>query len=203
MKIKFLEAAAFLALFICIAACVGFEKDCEDIRQNVLRLHVIADSDSQEAQKLKLQVRDALLLKGEELFSDNDSLDSAQIKLSDNLEQMKKIAEETVKEKGYTYPVEVLLTESYFPTRQYGDITLPAGKYNALKVVIGEGEGQNWWCVMFPPMCLPAASKDEAKLTDVLNEKSMDIVSNEQKYEVRFWIVEKWYELKEWVKGRV
>ena len=90
---------------------------------------------------------------------------------------------------------DIEITRCYFPTRQYGGITLPAGEYNALRVILGEGEGENWWCVMFPPMCLPAAGEDEKKLSDVLNEKSMDIVSKSQKYEVRLWIVEKWYEL--------
>ncbi len=195
MKIRIIEASVFLALFICIFSCLCFEKDCCDIRDNVLRLHVIADDDSAEAQSLKLEVRDALLKKGAELFLGNDSLSAAQGKLSDNLSGLKKIAEDTVKQRGYTYEADIEITRCYFPTRQYGGITLPAGEYNALRVILGEGEGENWWCVMFPPMCLPAAGEDEKKLSDVLNEKSMDIVSKSQKYEVRLWIVEKWYEL--------
>lgn len=194
MKIRLAEISAFAALFMCIFSCICFENDCEDIRDNVLRLHVIADSDSAEAQSLKLKVRDEILSKGGELFSGNDSLASAENKLSDNLDELKAIAERTVRESGYTYSAEVELAKCYFPTRQYGDITLPAGNYNAVRVILGEGGGQNWWCVMFPPMCLPAASEDEVKITDVLDEKSMDIVSKRQKYEVRLWIVEKWYE---------
>ena len=203
MKIRIFEASAFIALFICIISCIAFEKDCEDIRSNVLRLHVIADSNSSEAQSVKLKVRDAILEESGELFEGNTSLDGAEIRLSENLDTMKAVAERTLRENGYTYSAEVEITECYFPTRHYGDITLPAGYYNALRVVLGEGEGENWWCVMFPPMCLPAASKDEAKLSDVLDEKSLDIVSDSGKYEVRFWIVEKWYELKEWVGDRL
>lgn len=201
MKIRIFEISAFLALFLSIGICLAFENDCKDIRSNVLRLHVIADSNSKEAQSVKLKVRDALLTEGRELFEGNVSVDEAEIRLSENLYRMKSVAERTLRENGYTYSAEVEITECYFPTRRYGDITLPAGYYNALRVVLGEGEGENWWCVMFPPMCLPAASKDEAKLDDVLNEKSMDIVSKSGKYEVRFWIVEKWYELKEWIRG--
>lgn len=195
MKLRIFELSAVVALFICIALCVGFENDCEDIRDNVLRLHVIADSDSAEAQSVKLKVRDALIKEGRELFEGNMNIEAAQVRLSGSLDRMKEVAERTLRENGYTYSAEVELSECYFPTRQYGSVTLPAGNYNALRVILGSGEGQNWWCVMFPPICLPAASKDEAKLDDVLDEKSMDIVTGGKKYEVRFWIVEKWYEL--------
>ena len=201
MKTRIFEISSFTALFICIVACIAFEKDCEDIRSNVLRLHVIADSNSAEAQSVKLMVRDAILEESKELFEGNGSIEGAEVRLSENLDVMKAVAERTLRENGYTYSAEVEITECYFPTRQYGDITLPAGYYNALRVVLGSGEGKNWWCVMFPPMCLPAAGKDEAKLSDVLDERSLDIVSDSGKYEVRFWIVEKWYELKEWIRG--
>lgn len=201
MKMRILEISALTAMIICIAMCVSFEKDCEDIRGNVLRLHVIADSDSAAAQSVKLKVRDALLTEGRELFEGNGSIDEAEVKLSENLDRMKSVAERTLRENGYTYSAEVEITECYFPTREYGGVTLPAGYYNALRVVLGSGEGQNWWCVMFPPMCLPAAEKDETQLSDVLDERSIDIVSDKGRYEVRFWVVEKWYELREWIRG--
>lgn len=202
MKIRIFEISAFLALIISVAVCLTFEKDCEDIRSNVLRLHVIADSNSAEAQSVKLTVRDALLEEGRELFEGNGNIEEAEIRLSENLDKMKAVAERTLREKGFTYSAEVEITECYFPTRQYGSVTLPAGYYNALRVVLGSGEGENWWCVMFPPMCLPAAGEDEARLSDVLDEKCLDIVSDSGKYEVRFWIVEKWYELKEWISDK-
>ena len=195
MKIRISELSAIVALLICIIMCVGFEKDCENIRENVLRLHVVADSDSDEAQTVKLKVRDALLEQSRELFEGNRNIDTAQVRLSTELDKMKETAERVLAENGYTYSAQVELRKCYFPTRQYGDVTLPAGYYNALRVVLGSGEGQNWWCVMFPPMCLPAAGRQEAKLSDVLDEKSLEIVTESKKYEVRFWIVEKWYEL--------
>lgn len=195
MKQRFLEISLFLSLFVCIISCMSFENNCEDIRQNILRLHIIASSDSEEDQTLKLQVRDALLQQGKEIFTQNDSLATAESKIRENLDLLTQTAQNTVYSLGYTYPVKVEIKESYFPTREYENATLPAGYYNALKVIIGEGSGQNWWCVMFPPMCLPAASDSEAQLSDVLNEKEFDIVTNESRYEVRFWIVEKYQEL--------
>lgn len=201
MKTRILEISVFLSLFICIISCVSFENDCKSIRESLLRLHVIASGDTKEEQALKLRVRDEILQKGSEIFAHNDTLKDAERKIEDNLDLLRDIAENTVKANGYTYPVKVTLAESYFPTRRYDNITLPAGTYNAVKVIIGEGTGQNWWCVMFPPMCLPAAGEKEAIIGDVLGEKEADIVTNEKKYEVRFWIVEKWQELKEKIRN--
>ncbi len=201
MKTRTLEIAVFVSLFICILSSLSFDRDCEDIRQNLLRLHVIASGDTQKEQELKLKVRDAILTAGADIFSQNDDLTKAKSKAEENIGILQSIAESTLRKNGCTYPVVVEITECYFPTRQYENITLPAGKYNAVRVIIGEGKGKNWWCVMFPPMCLPAAKENEAELSDVLNEKSMNIVENGKKYEVRLWIVEKWYELRERVES--
>ena len=189
MKIKILEISVFAALLICVISSVSFSNECDDIRSSLLRLHVIASGDTEEEQALKLKVRDAILKDGADIFSQNDCLDSAFEKAGKNLKKLTESAEKTIRENGYTYDVRVELTECYFPTRVYENITLPAGKYNAVRVIIGDGEGKNWWCVMFPPMCLPAAKENEAVLNDILGEKSMDIISNSHKYEVRFWIV--------------
>jgi stage II sporulation protein R len=102
MKIRILEISAFLALIISVAVCLTFEKDCEDIRSNVLRLHVIADSNSAEAQSVKLTVRDALLEEGRELFEGNGNIEEAEIRLSENLDKMKAVAERTLRENGFT-----------------------------------------------------------------------------------------------------
>jgi len=197
MKTRTLEIAVFVSLFICVLSSLSFDRDCEDIRQNLLRLHVIASGDTQKEQELKLKIRDAILSAGADIFSENDDLIKARSKAEKNIEKLQSIAESTLRSNGYTYPVEIEVAECYFPTRQYENITLPAGKYNAIRVIIGEGKGKNWWCVMFPPMCLPAAKDNETQLCDVLGEKSMNIVENGKKYEVRLWILEKWYELRE------
>ena len=197
MKTRIFEASVFLSLFFCIMLCLSFEKDCEGIRESVLRLHIIADSDSYEAQRLKYEVRDRILKEGSEFFKESDNLTQVRQNAERELPALKKIAEEAVRESGYTYPVRAELTRCYFPTREYGDRVFPAGEYDALRIVLGEGEGKNWWCVMFPPICLPAASEND-ELSGVLDEKGLDIVTAPEKYRVRLWVVEKWYEVREY-----
>lgn len=153
-------------------------------------MHVIANSDEDVDQKLKLKVRDAVLNEGRELFDGSLTADDAEEKIVPNINRLEDVALRTIKENGFDYDVEIYVAKEYFKTRVYeNSVTLPAGEYTAVKVVIGEGEGQNWWCVMFPPMCLPAANND-AKMEDVLNKEEMEIVSNSEKYSFRFKIVE-------------
>lgn len=191
MKIKLIEASAFAAFIIAVILSVAdFEGDCKNIRQEVLRLHVIANSDSYEDQLLKLKVRDNVLEKGKSIFGISDNKNDAKKALEINQKLIESAAEEEIRKNGYDYPVKVEIGKSRFPTKTYGNITLPAGEYDALRVIIGEGSGKNWWCVMFPPMCLPAASED-VKIDDVMNEKELQLVESSPKYEVRFWIIEK------------
>lgn len=201
MKKRIFEASVFFSFFICVVFCLSFENNCQGIRESVLRLHIIADSDADEAQKLKYEVRDRILAEGTEIFKENGSISEVKQKAEENLPLLQKIAEDTVREYGYTYPVRAELTQCYFPTREYGSSVFPAGKYEALKIVLGEGEGQNWWCVMFPPICMPAACGSD-ELSDVLDENGLEIVTGPEKYRVRLWVVEKWYELKEYFESR-
>ncbi len=170
----------------------GFAKDCDDIRDKVLRLHVIAASNSESDQNLKYRVRDAVLSAGSEIFDGSVNIENAVEKITPRLSYLEKVAEKTVKENGFDYDVTVTLSNEYFPTRTYEKTTLPAGKYLALRVVIDSGEGQNWWCVMFPSLCLPAA-KAQTDIDDVLDEKGVRIVEKNPKYEPRFKIIE-WIE---------
>ncbi len=198
MKIKCFDIAIFVSLFLCVLSVLAFENKCENIRESVLRLHIIADSDEESAQKLKLQIRDAVLQKSGELFSFDDDLQSAKQKAQSSIEEIEKIAKQVIKQQGENYTVNAYIGKSYFPTRVYDEnITFPAGYYDALKIVIGKGQGKNWWCVMFPSICLGAAVKREELLESVLGEDGMRIVESDPKYEVRFWIVEKYYEIKE------
>ncbi len=197
MKLKAIELSVLIALIFTIISTLSFENNCNGIREKVLRLHVVANSDSFSDQSLKYAVRDELLKDGESIFSGSETVFQAQEKISDSLGFLKQTAENTVKDYGYNYPVSITLSRTYFPTRQYENVTLPAGYYNAVKVIIGEGKGKNWWCVMFPPLCLPAASKNNVTLTDILSPKEEEIVRNTSKYEIKFWFVEKYYELKE------
>lgn len=120
---------------------------------NLIRLHVIANSDTLEDQALKYKIRDKLVEKVAADFSKAATIDEARALVLNNREQILTLAREEVKAWGKEYPVTVAYGDFYFPTKSYGSVTLPAGQYEALKVVIGQGKGQNWWCVLFPPLC--------------------------------------------------
>ena len=187
-------AALMMGLVACmILSFCGFGKACEDISEKVLRLHVIAASDSEEDQALKLKVRDAILQETGGLLDGVYDTTLAKQLLEEELPHIQKAAVTCLKENGCDDTVSVSLCETYFATRQYEDVTMPAGYYDALRVVIGEGEGQNWWCVVFPPMCLSGAC--ESDLNDVLTEEECDIVTSPKRYTVRFRLVEWMYDL--------
>ena len=196
MKLKPIDITVFLTLIICIIATISFENDCKGIREDVLRLHGIANSDEDYDQELKLQVRDALLISGEKVFSGSEDIISAEKSIADKKDVLLNTAEETITNLGFDYDVKIELARSYFPTKTYGELTLPAGYYKAVRVIIGEGKGKNWWCIMFPPLCLPAATDNKEVMGDFLSDKEMDIVTSDPKIEVRFWLIEKYYELK-------
>jgi stage II sporulation protein R len=187
---KRIEISILAALIFSVALSMcTLHTECSEIRENVLRLHVLANSDSEEDQSLKLQVRDRLLEISGEIYSNAGSKDEAIRATEENLSVLHTEAEKVVRAKGYDYPVKVSLEECYFNTRTYGNITLPAGTYQALRIVIGEGAGHNWWCVMFPPLCVSPASDGEALLEDVLSSEEMDLVEGGG-YEMRFKCVE-------------
>lgn len=196
MKLKTIDITVFLTLIICIIATVSFENDCKGIREDILRLHVIANSDEDYDQELKLKVRDALLISGEKVFSGSEDIISAEKSITDQKDILLYSAEETIKNLGFDYDVKIEIARSYFPTKTYGELTLPAGYYKALRVIIGEGKGKNWWCIMFPPLCLPAATDNKEVIRDFLSDKEMKIVSSDPKVEVRFWLIEKYYQVK-------
>lgn len=196
MKLKAIDISVFAALIICIIATVSFENSCKGIRKEILRLHVIANSDEDYDQELKLKVRDAVLLSGKAIFSGSEDIISAEGKIAEKTYLLKAAAEETIENLGYDYDVKIELARSYFPTRIYDELTLPAGYYKAVRIVIGEGKGKNWWCIMFPPLCLPAATDNKEVISEYLNDEEMAVVSANPKYEVRFWLVEKYYDIK-------
>ena len=197
MKLKAIDISVFITLIVCIIATVSFENDCKGIREEVLRLHVIANSDEPYDQELKLKVRDALLQTGESIFTGSEDIITAESKITAKSDVLRHTAEETINNLGFSYDVKIEVARSYFPTKTYGELTLPAGYYKALRVIIGEGKGKNWWCIMFPPLCLPAVTDREDIIDDFLTDKEMQIVTSDPKYEVRFWLVEKYYEVKE------
>ncbi|MBQ6143701.1 MAG: stage II sporulation protein R [Clostridia bacterium] len=183
-------------IFSVLFSFTGFFNRCDCISSKIFRLHIIANSNSKEDQDLKLKVRDRILKDFGEYFGGLNDLIAAKELTGENIEKIKKSAKDEIILNGYDYDVDACVTSMYFNNRKYGDFTIPAGKYDALRITIGQAQGKNWWCVMFPPMCLPAASaKDE--LEEVLNPYEMDLVEGEGKYKIKFKAVELAVELKE------
>lgn len=178
-----------------IFSFTGFVNNCDNLSSKVLRLHILANSDSKADQELKIKVRDKIIEKSGDFLNGATDKVSAQNLTAENLENIKKIALEEVKEQGYYYPISVEITDMYFPTRKYGNTTFPAGHYDALRVLIGEGKGQNWWCVIFPQMCLGSAKKI-ATTDTILNDSEKDIINSGEKYKIKFKMVEYFYAIK-------
>ncbi len=187
--IKKIEISLLCGLILTVlAAFVDFNVKCEDLRDNVLRIHILANSDDQADQELKLKVRDNMLLTGLTEFEECTNLETALNVAENSLEEFKAVAQNTVSEYGFDYPVNVRIGKRYFETRVYDDFTLPAGVYDALIVEIGKAEGKNWWCVMFPSICVPTST--DASLRDSVNDCAANIAENPQNYQIRFKTVE-------------
>lgn len=184
-----------------IFSICSFAKTSEEIRSDVLRLHVIANSDSSVDQNLKLRLRDYILEEGEDIFDGSVNVENAVKKIEPKLAELENSAETFVKNAGFDYDVKITLSNEYFTTRTYESVTLPAGKYLALRVVIGSGEGHNWWCVMFPPMCVPAADKKD-EIENVFTDKEIKLVESKPKYEPRFKVVEIYEQIRETIAER-
>lgn len=169
---------------------VFFAKAADTVRNDVVRLHILANSDSGEDQEVKLLVRDALLRENEALSKGYVTTEEAEEYFRKAKDDLVAVANRVLEEQGFSYTATVTLGEEYYETRQYGELTFPAGVYTSLRVVLGKGEGHNWWCVMFPPLCVPAAGEIKTRKggTDNMSPNSKKVV--EEKYEVKFKIVE-------------
>lgn len=165
------------------------------LSDEVIRLHVIASSDSQEDQQLKLQVRDAVLAKASLWLDGTEDRDAAETVLRTHLTELRDTAEETVAQAGYDYSVETWLTPETYPTRDYGTFALPGGDYLSLRVIIGEGEGHNWWCVVFPPLCTATVTEEMAEdARDAgLSENDIALMTQSDRgYVLKFKSIELW-----------
>lgn len=158
-KLKTWELALMCGVLIAVIAGSWLGREQKELADSVIRFHVIANSDSEADQALKLAVRDRVLARAEEIYPENATLEEAQAALEGHLNLLAAAGREVVEEQGYDYPVSAALEDCWFPTKEYEGFALPAGNYTALRVTIGEGKGQNWWCVAFPPLCLGAASE--------------------------------------------
>ncbi len=187
-KIKILKASFLIGFLIAVVFSVtGFASTCDEIRGDTLRLHVLANSDSSEDQELKLKVRDAVLKAGKNVFDGSVRIENAEEKIEKEKDVLINAAKKVIEENGFDYDVKITVTEEFFNTRTYEKVTLPAGRYKAVRVLIGESEGKNWWCVMFPPLCIPAAETDIDLFYD---DDEVKLVESNPKYEPRFKIVE-------------
>ena len=161
------------------------------VYEDTVRLHILANSDSEEDQALKLKLRDDVLREFSDMLSKFDSADGARSALLSSLDDIEAFAEKRIEEYGYGYTVNATLTEEWYDTREYEDFTLPKGYYSSLQIIIGEGEGKNWWCVMYPPLCLDMAVED-APRDDAIkkyNESEFRLVTGNG-YQAKFKILE-------------
>ena len=192
-KLKsFILLVLLLFLYVFVSAQSYVTAVSTNLSDAVFRLHVIANSDTDEDQALKLKVRDSLLEYMNKICSNCSTKDEAISIATEHKDEFQKIAEQTIADNGYNYSVKINIDNFYFPTKNYGDISLPAGMYDALRVEIGKAKGQNWWCVMFPSLCFVDISSgvvdDEAKenLEKNLEEESYTIISETNKSDVKF-----------------
>lgn len=182
---------------VCLALCVGAwaQGRQDDISSSLVRLHVIAHSDEPAEQELKMRVRDSVLEYISPILDEAESSNEARKIISSELSNIEQAARETAGGRS----VRVTLGQEYYPTREYESFTLPAGRYSSLRVIIGDGAGHNWWCVVFPPLCVSAAEQDMA--LDAMSTPSREIIGEADGYELRFRIVELWGEFTEFISN--
>lgn len=173
---------------LAFAAFATFAEDCGNVRSEVLRLHIPANSDCEEDQSVKLELRDLLLAEYGNELTDCKDLAAAEERVRELLPEIESRCTEFLRERGFDYGAKAELTDMYFTTREYDRLILPAGEYTALRVTLGSGEGHNWWCVIFPQLCLPAVS--EPTEIDVNAEKVLDSFGKPQKITVKFAVYE-------------
>lgn len=197
-KLKWVEITALLLLAAFLTTGALALQTEQELSDKVVRLHVLANSDSEEDQALKLKVRDRILAYTEPLLESAEGRLEAEGLLRGQLLELERIAGEEIAANGYGYAVSVRLEDTMFPTREYEGFTLPAGKYLALRVVIGEGAGQNWWCVVFPPLCAAASAEvPQEALAAGLTPSQVGLITEENNgYVLKSKLVEFWGELR-------
>ncbi len=181
---------AFVPLFTVFAIIISVISPCikmsEDISNKVFRLHILANSDEEYDQKLKLEVKQEILNISKEIFKNCKNAEDAKKAANESIKEFEAAALNVIKSMGYDYSVKAYTTKEYFNTRKYDGFTLPAGIYNSLKLEIGQGKGKNWWCVMFPSVCISGCTSD---FEEVLSDDEIRMIE-ENKYIVRFKIIE-------------
>ena len=198
-RIKKIEISIlFGALFAIFISFAGFDSKCNTIKNGVFRLRVIANSDSEYDQNIKLSVRDKILECSSDIFKDCKNSKQAKVKAAQNISLINKSVNEVLKDNKVKYSFNTSVKKEFFNIREYDNFTLPAGKYDSLVITLGEGTGHNWWCVLFPSVCINTASQ-KGKLEDVFSEDITDITNNKDKYYFRF----KTSEIYEYIKEKM
>lgn len=165
----------------------------QSLAGEVLRFHVLANSNSEEDQKLKMKVKEAVIGYMRRELSESDSLEETRQWAGSHEREVREVAADTIRREGYDYPVTAALTESYFPDKTYGDVTFPAGKYEALRIEIGRAEGHNWWCVLYPNLCFVDAvhavvpKEGKQKLEAVLAEDEYEMVTSSSEFKIKWF----------------
>ena len=192
------EAALLLAFGLTLTAGVWASASESALAGQVLRLHVVANSDSDEDQALKLLVRDAVLARAGEILDGVSDRQSAEQALEPRLDELASTAAEVLAAEGCGDAVTVTLADQWFPTKEYDGFSLPAGQYRALRVTIGEGQGRNWWCVVFPPLCLGSVTEKSVETVagEALSDGQVGLITGQDGgYVLKFRFIEWWNEL--------
>lgn len=190
-SLKLWETALLIALSLTTLAALWAQGRQNSLSEKLVRFHVIAVSDDEYEQQLKLRVRDAVLEYISPKLEEAESSTQAREILAAELDNIREAAQTVSEGRGVT----VTLTRENYPTKSYEGFTLPAGEYESLRVILGEGQGHNWWCIVFPPVCLSAAQADTVERQ--LGEEDFRLISEEEGYELRFKALELWGELVE------
>ena len=190
------EWALLIALLVSFAWGTWADRTQQQLSDKVLRLHVLANSDSEADQALKLKVRDSVLATASAILADCPDRETAEQRLSAALPEIEDAARARIAAEGGKQTVTAELRPTVFPTREYEDFTLPAGEYLALRVVLGEGEGHNWWCVVFPPLCAETTSSlSQTAMAAGLTEEEVALITESDGYQLKFKAVELWEKL--------
>ena len=197
---KFILTCLLLAMAFWLGTIAS---DKTVLSQDLIRLHVVADSDSAEDQQIKLKVRDAIIEKLETVMEELPDVEAAKAYLQEHLPELEQIANDVLRSLNSGCQAVVSLAKEAFPTREYDTFTLPAGVYESLRVTIGSGEGQNWWCVVFPSLCVSATSDgmEDAAVGAGFSDRLTGTISGKQEYRVRFFILDCFGWVENWLHG--
>ncbi len=187
IKFKWLALGVIFAITAVFFIGVGkFDNTCDVLRDNVLRMHIIANSDEYVDQSVKLKIRDAVIARFSDKFKECESLDDAIAFSEYNLAEIEKVANGVLFDEGLNYTATATVNNENFTTRIYDKFTLPAGDYKSLTIRLGDANGQNWWCIMYPSVCLSSA----VDFSEDIGEEPNEVAVSQQKYIVKFWIIE-------------